>query len=191
MNVKEYNSVKEITYSDYCDYLQEKYGKGKYNYMTGTWNKNRNSSRTNDGLVAHHKYENRAARLADPTFAKEYPYEWQSAENLIYCDYLEHLLLHILICEERLQTAEEGELVGMGGIIDFIVPELNDLYSGFEMRQQWRKNCYDRVIGDKDVYMELIKRLKIVCATYPFDLIKLLPRSFNKQFGAFFKKCTV
>lgn len=183
MNINEYKSVSEMNYQQYCDYLQQKYGKGKYNYFTSTWNKNRKVSRTAEGLVAHHKYEDHAAKLADVDFAMEYPFEWQLAENLVYCDYLEHLLLHILICESGFKNAIKGELVGIGGIMDFIAPELNDLYSGFVTKQEWRMNCHKKVIDDKDVYLTLLRRLKSNCRGYPFFEPEFLKRSYNNRFG--------
>jgi len=183
MNINEYNSVKNMTYQQYCDHLHKKHGLGKYDYFTSSWNKNRKASRTKEGLVAHHKYEDHAACLADPIYAPEYPFEWQCAENLVYCDYLEHLLLHILICESGGENAQKGELVGLGGIMDFIVPELNDVYSGFVTKQDWRRSCYDKIIDHKDVYLELIKRLKKICRAYPPVVMEMVTRSYNQGFG--------
>ena len=57
MKMQEYLEVKDFTYRQYCDYLQEKYGIGLADYMTKSFNKNQKASRTNDGLIAHHKYE--------------------------------------------------------------------------------------------------------------------------------------
>jgi hypothetical protein len=38
--------------------------------------------------------------------------------------------------------------VGIGGVVNFIVPELNDLYSGWMTKQQWRINCHKHVEDD-------------------------------------------
>ena len=65
--------------------------------MTKSWNKNPKCSRTKEGLYVHHKFEDHAIRLSKKDFAINHPFEWQLAKNLIYCDFLEHLLLHILI----------------------------------------------------------------------------------------------
>ena len=96
MDLLEYENVKKLSYFQYCDYLQNKYGIGWYPYMTVSWNKNNRASRTTEGLVAHHKFEDRAIMLSHKEWAMKHPYEWQIPQNLIYCDYLEHLLLHIL-----------------------------------------------------------------------------------------------
>ena len=189
MNIQEYEQVKSLTYLEYCDYLQKKYGIGLCDYMTKSWNSNQKCSRTQDGLFAHHKFEDHAIRLSDKEYAMKNPFEWQLAENIVYCDYLEHLFLHILICEYPAVDKNENEVVGIGGILDYLIPELNDLYSaidarkwfeetknecddkvaalwdeairGLEPRLKWKRNCRQLVANDKEVYFTLLKRFKI------------------------------
>lgn len=57
MNMIEYLKVKDYTYSEYCDYLQSKYGIGLADYMTKSFNPNPKCKRTKEGLIAHHKEE--------------------------------------------------------------------------------------------------------------------------------------
>ena len=140
MNLEEYNKVSSLNYKEYCKYLQDKHGIGKYNYMYPSWYKNQKASRTKEGLVNHHIFEDTAILLSNPIFAKKYPYEWQEAKNLVYCDYLEHLYLHILICEKEMLKEMPG-IQGLGGIVSFIVPTLNDVYSGYKSSLQWQENC--------------------------------------------------
>ena len=163
MDLLEYENVKKLSYFQYCDYLQNKYGIGWYPYMTVSWNKNNRASRTTEGLVAHHKFEDRAIMLSHKEWAMKHPYEWQMPQNLIYCDYLEHLLLHILICENSLENKDVPTGVGIGGIINYLVPELNDFYSGCEPKPEWKKTCLDKVKVDKNVYLALLKRFKENC----------------------------
>ena len=187
MNLEEYRKVQNYTYVEYCDYLQSKYGEGLCDYMTKSWNKNKKISRTKDGLYAHHKYEDHAILLSNPEYAKENPYEWQLRENIVYCNLLEHLFLHILICENPSKDKNENEKVGFGGFVNFIVPELNDVYSGWVSKQQWQLNCHNKIINDKDVYMEIIKRFKELYDNNPF-IMKNLYRSWNEQFGIWSSK---
>ncbi|MFI3250017.1 MAG: hypothetical protein R3Y07_03550 [Eubacteriales bacterium] len=182
MNLTEYNEVATLSYLEYCDYLQEKHGVGKYDFMTKSWNKNSKSTRTKEGLIAHHKFEDHAIMLSTKEFAMQCPFEWQLAENLIYCDYLEHLLLHVLICESPIEEETFGT-VGVGGVMNFIAPELNDLYSGWQTNQPWRANCHELVAEDKAVYLEIIKRFKANCRHYPCYEEEKLYRSFNETFG--------
>ena len=181
MDIKEYEKVKNYTYLEYCDYLQQKYGIGKCNYMSANWIKSNKVTRTKEGLYVHHKYEDHAIMLCNPEFAKNNPYEWQKKENLIYCNLLEHLLLHQLICEYPAENKNDMELVGIGGVVNFIVPELNDVYSGFTSKQSWRQNCYNAIIDHKDVYLQLIKRYKEL-HNNPL-MVKRLLKSYNKEFG--------
>lgn len=188
MNLSEYEKVKYFTYLEYCDYLQNKYGIGLSDYMTKSGNKNSKVTRTKDGLLAHHKFEDHAIMLSTKEFAMKNPFEWQLAKNIIYCDYLEHLLLHILICEHPAENQNDNEAVGVGGVINFIVPELNDLYSGWEAGQAWRKNCHNLVIDDKNVYLTLLKRFKTSCKDNPFYTKDCLFKSFNEKFGLWSRK---
>lgn len=180
MKLTEYKAIENLTYSQYCAYLQKKYGIAPCAYLNESWNKNKACTRTSEGLLCHHKYEDHAQKLCDPEIAKQYPYEWQLAENIVYCDYLEHLLLHILICEEALDDANP---VGIGGILQYLIPELNDVYSGWITKQAWRKACHDVILDDKELYLVLLKRFKETCKTHPLCRIELMFSSCNAKYA--------
>lgn len=188
MNLKEYLSVKDYNYLEYCDYLQKKYGIGLCDYMTKSWNKNSKVTRTNEGLIAHHKYEDHAIMLSTKEYAMQNPFEWQLAKNIVYCDYLEHLLLHILICEYPSEAKNQFEAVGIGGVINYIIPELNDFYSGWKTNQGWRLNCHNLIKNDKKVYLTLVKRFKDFWKNSPDFNIELLLTSFNEAYGLWSRK---
>lgn len=177
--IEEYNKIKNYTYLEYCDYLQKKYGIGLSDYMTKSYNKNSKASRTKDGLVAHHKMENHAIMLSKKEIAKIFPFEWQKAENIVYCNLLEHFLLHILICEFPEDVTGFMD-VGIGGVINFIGPELNDLYGGWETKQEWRSIVHSVVKDDIELYLILCKRFK---CKFPEYLDKLC-RSFNEKYDS-------
>ena len=183
MNIAEYEQVKRLTYLEYCDYLQKKYGIGLSDYMTKSWNKNPKVSRVKEGLMAHHKFEDHAIMLSEKEHAMHNPFDWQKAENIVYCDYLEHLFLHFLICENPAKDRNLFEAVGIGGVVNFIVPELNDVYSGFVTKQDWRKVCHDLIISDKDVYFTILKRFKTNCKDYPLYRKGCLLTSYNEKYG--------
>lgn len=187
MNLQEYRQVENLTYLEYCDYLQRKYGLAKYNYMSENWKKNPKVTRTKEGLYVHHKYEDYAIMLGTSKFAMRNPYEWQLKENLVYCDLLEHLFLHQLICEYPAENKNENEQVGMGGVVNFIVPELNDVYSGWVSRLPWQQNCHQAIIGNKDVYLALLKRYKDFHDNNPF-VVKWLLKSYNEEYGLWSNK---
>lgn len=183
MDMEEYGRVKGMGYLEYCGYLQGKYGIPKRPYMTESWNRVNTISRTAEGLVVHHRYEDHAIMLSVKAHAIRHPYEWQMPESLIYCDYLEHLLLHVLICENPAVPAEvSGETVGVGGVVNYIVPELNDAYSGFRSKQGWRNICYERVLSDEEVYLLILDRFLDRRGRDKDDATDLLT-SFNARYG--------
>lgn len=184
MNITEYEQIKDLKYRNYCDYLKKKYGPATCDYFTKSFNKNPKVTRTSEGLVCHHICEDKAILLSTPEHAKVNPFEYQKAHNLVYCDYLEHLLLHILICEEPMEDRNSLKAVGIGGVLEFIVPELNDLYAGWKTSQKCRETCHYKVINDKTVYFEILKRFK---AEFPL-LEHFLYRSFNEKFGTWSEK---
>lgn len=188
MKMNELVKVKEMSYLEYCDYLQEKYGIGLADYMTRSFNKNARCSRTSEGLIAHHKAEDKMIMLSTKAFAELCPYEWQLKENIVYCDYLEHLLLHVLICKypspDKLPMAD----VGIGGVVNFIVPELNDVYSGWVTGQAWRQNCHKLIINDKDVYLAILKIFIDYIENDRNYNRSILHTSFNESFGGWSRK---
>ena len=183
MDMSEYNSVRNMTYLEYCDYLQGKYGIELSDYMTKTFNVNQKCKRTKEGLFAHHKAEDKMVMVSTKEIAKMFPFEWQKKENIVYCDFLEHLFLHVLICKypspEKIPYAD----VGTGGVVNFIAPELNDMYSGWETAQTWRKICHDKVRADKDVYLAILKDFLEFEKINPDFSVDMLFRSFNEEYG--------
>lgn len=155
MNIEEYKKIENLNYDEYCNYLQNKYGKSDCFYLTETWKRNPKCSRTKEGLYAHHKMENSAPNLSEPAIAKSFPYEYQSPDNIVYCDLLEHLLLHILISE----TPNIDPRLGYNGAL-YIVNELNDIYFSDNEQPAWKTQCVDNVCDDEDVFKLLVERLE-------------------------------
>ena len=165
MDFNEYEKVKNLNYKEYCTYLQDKYGIPNLPYFNTKSIKNK-ISRTSDGLFIHHIKEDVAIMLSDKNWAKMFPYEYQLSNELVYCDYLEHLLLHILICENLNPNRDPLCAPGIGGVQNFLVPQLNDFYSGFPTKRKWEQYCFDKVKNDYDVYKLLVKRFKHNCSDY-------------------------
>ncbi|TPR54755.1 hypothetical protein [Metamycoplasma neophronis] len=152
--------------------------------------------------MAHHKYEDHEVLLSDRENAKRYPYEWQLPENLVYCDYLEHLLLHILICEKFLKKDVTGKFMRtfedentsttdwlrIQGITVFIAPLLNDFYSGWTPKLEWMRKCLSLIENDKHVYLVLLKRFKTNCKYNFLYREEYLYSSFNEYYGYWSKQ---
>ena len=161
MKREEFEKVKNYNYLEYCDYLKEKYGNVKGNYfLTETCkSKNRSITRGKEGLFIHHIKENEVTLLSKYEKAIKMPFEFQHAENLVYCDYTEHLLLHIMIVREYLTEEyfkETYEVVGICGILYYIVPSINNYFSGVKPTTSWELKAFELV--DKGVFEELKKK---------------------------------
>lgn len=157
MNFSEYETVRGFSYQDYCIYLQNKYGLSPCNYTFGSSGKDK---RSGDGLELHHIREDIVPALSNRTVAESNPIEYQQPQNLCYCDYLEHMLLHVLIFEEDMETNYNDNVVGIMGVINHMVKRLNDFYcKDLVGYKDYEVNAYHKIKDDVDVYLEIIKRI--------------------------------
>ena len=131
MLLQEYITVKEMDYFSYCKYLSSKY---------------ENICKT--GLFKHHYYEYRKANLSNPEIAKQSTDEEKN--TIIYCNFLEHLFLHILIGEQT----DSRLALGLGGAINYIIPQINK-YLDFSA-MDYSPKYYENI--DKDVFQLLCER---------------------------------
>lgn len=156
-----YESLLTVGYNEVVKYLLKKYGSAKHNYFKDTACKAKNPlvTRTNEGLFCHHIDEDKAIMLCDDKFVVNNPFEYQKADRLVYCNLLEHLLLHVKIAENPSPDANENELPGIGGAINFICKELNDIYSGKKFADEWRKNVANKVKDNFDDYIIILRYL--------------------------------
>lgn len=156
-----YESMLKMSYQDIVSALLKKYGSAKHNYFKDTACKAKNPlvTRTNEGLFCHHIDEDKAIMLCNDKFAVNNPFEYQKADRLVYCNLLEHLLLHVKIAENPSPDANENELPGIGGAINFICKDLNDIYSGKEFADEWRKNVANKVKDNFDDYIIILRYL--------------------------------
>ena len=69
MDIKEFNTVKTMSYRRYCRYLQDKYGIGLDDYFTSGFSPKKTCKRTNEGLFVHHIKEDTSVHLSDVKYA--------------------------------------------------------------------------------------------------------------------------
>ncbi|MDY5772208.1 MAG: Eco57I restriction-modification methylase domain-containing protein, partial [Bacteroidaceae bacterium] len=158
------------SYAENVKYLLKKYGKAKHDYFkdTACIQKNALASRASEGLYCHHIDEDKAILLSNDRYAKANPFAYQKASRLVYCNLLEHLLLHVKIAAEpKADGANENEMQGIGGAIKFICKELNDIYAGKEYAEAWRKNVANAVRDNFDDYILILKYLWQVVENNP------------------------
>lgn len=139
-------------YREACKFLQDKYDalgyvRKDYYHTTGAdhhLTKTSGISHGADGLQYHHICEDIVPSLSDKTNAElyfsEHP-EYQSADNMCYCNLLEHAWLHILITEQNVESAENAEedVTGNGGVA-WMILALNSIYTNTDTSWYSSKN---------------------------------------------------
>lgn len=169
MNIPVKNLL-NLSYAELVMYLKAKYGRVPGDYMIlnskNNYVRNPNLSRTKEGLMIHHVLENQFIYLGNSKtcseMTKTHP-ETQKADNLVYCDYIEHLLLHIKITEETVATYK---VCGWGGIFS-IMKHINSAYNYYYIQGdttytmigshgEFRINCTKKIIDNLNDYLMIV-----------------------------------
>ena len=171
MERKEIIKMLSMNYISLINYLNKKYGNVPGNYFVNRNCKTKNEKirRTKEGLYIHHNKEDICPDLGNSEGASSNPFEYQSSENLVYCNILEHLILHIKIVE----TINEGCLCGVGGIENFIVPEINDYFNGYNELGLYKYKSLNLISNNLEDYIK--------CLEYYLDVLD--NRQFLKEQG--------
>lgn len=154
-----------LSYYDLVKYLIKKYGPAQYDYFCNSNLKSKNPKvpRTSEGLYCHHIFEDRGLQLSTPSTARRQPLEWQNKENLVYCNLLEHLILHIKIeilrQKTRLMTPMEIEHFFVGGGVFFICSDINDLFKSKENLPAWKIRCFEEIKDNYEDYLLILNAL--------------------------------
>lgn len=124
----------DFNYTQLVDYLNKKYGKvpGSYFCRENFKSINQKIKRGKDGLSIHHVKEIEIPLLSQKHNAEKYSFSYQKSENLVYCDYIEHTLLHVLIYENHKNKAKSDDFDGF-----FIMQSLflSDYYRGYDFKR--------------------------------------------------------
>lgn len=149
-----YQSLLEYSYFQLVDYLLKKYGDVPYDYFTEeSYNKfkakkiktlsvNRKITRSSEGLYVHHIDENIFTNLCkyQSIERNKVSFKHQKKERLVYCDIIEHMILHALI-------AKETELGFLGTEI-YILPQICHWYI-YEQKKNYSYGGDIDYINDK------------------------------------------
>ncbi len=169
-NAAYYDGLLVKSYLQIVESLLNKYGRATGDYFINETcrSKNRKISRTSEGLFCHHIDEDKAILLSHDKYAANNPFEYQKADRLVYCNFLEHLLLHIKIAEEpKNANANKNELQGIGGAVNFIVKQINGFYDGQIPTVEYLVVAMNVIEND---YLSYIKILQ-----YLWDIVKSNP----------------
>jgi hypothetical protein len=168
MDSEEIKKELAMTYAEMVTHLLSKYGKAEHDYFRNETckSKNPNVSRTCEGLYCHHIDEDKAIMLAEDKFAANNPFAYQKADRLVYCNVLEHLILHIKIMEKPKDSeANEYELQGIGGVYNYMCPQINDYFNGYIFKQQWVITAFNLIENNFEDYIKILKYLFRVAET--------------------------
>ncbi len=166
----------KMSYYELQEYLLQKYGGAQGNYFLTSEcrSKNKKNSRTSEGLYCHHMDEDKGGNLSEPVSAKRQPFEWQYRERLVYCNILEHLILHIKIAVLRqpgpLKVPKDIERFFTTGGIFMICQSINDMFMADDTSESKRKQCFEEVKENYDDYIWLLRiLLKYISTSYSGD----------------------
>lgn len=181
----------QMTYADAVTALLTKYGPAQQNYfketaydkflagINKTLTKANGVSRIKVGLYCHHIAEIKALNLSNPRFIwhYRYPYAYQLKEQLVYCNLIEHLILHALI------TYETKRQFGFPGF-QILAEQVDNWYIKDHVpgKSNWQFQPYQAAYLPKELVEQLLPQLhKLVNlgATTPAQLQQILAK--NKE----------
>jgi hypothetical protein len=170
-------------YNEACKFLQDKYDalgytrepyyqldeSGNFIYgRTGKLKKNTNVSRGSYGLQYHHICEDTVPSLSDEAVARTNKPEYQAAENMCYCNLLEHAWLHILAAEQSGVAADNDQEaeVSVGGV-RWMLLAINSIMcnadtSWYSSKNEEGRGCnynHNNIItSNKDIWYKIVNR---------------------------------
>lgn len=165
---KEYLDLLSKPYEKAVDFLLQKYGPAQDDYFReNSYQRFMNGeiknitrgkiSRANEGLYCHHIDEIKWLKISDKSFVKRFniPFEYQRKDRLVYCDLVEHSILHVLI------TKETSFGFGYPGYDLFLKPMIEDWYLKKAIpKPEWMKNCYNKSFLEVQEAFNIIKEMQ-------------------------------
>ncbi|MFS0751739.1 hypothetical protein [Oceanobacillus sp. 1P07AA] len=167
-NYKEYLELLTKTYDEVVSFLLNKYGAAKDDYFReSSYQRFMNgeiknitkgkTTRTNEGLHCHHIDEIKWLKISDQSFVKRYniPFETQRSDRLVYCDLMEHTILHTLIAKE---TSSKFGFLGYEAYLktDIELWYLDEIMPSLE----WKKRCFHKSFLEPQNAFDLIKEMQ-------------------------------
>ena len=165
MTLEELTAEMQMSYYDLQQYLLQKYGPAQYDFFHNEQckSKNKRVRRTSEGLFCHHMDEDKGSCLCDPSQAAYQPFAWQKKERLVYCNILEHLVLHIKIAvlrqRKKFKKPIDITLFFTTGGIYQLCSEINTLYVENGTKVPWRQRCFTEIKDNYDLYVIVVQSL--------------------------------
>ncbi|MCG1010927.1 hypothetical protein J4760_12940 [Salinicoccus sp. ID82-1] len=169
MNKKdEYLVLLSKTYNEAVEFLLKKYGVAEDDYYREKSYKRflkeeiknitkGKFARSREGLECHHILENKFLNMTNKSFIRiqNIPFKYHQKENLVFCDVVEHAILHTLIAKE---TSLE---FGYPGYIVYLRVKIEDWYVKkiIPRKSKWHIACYHRGYTTPEEAVDLLERM--------------------------------
>lgn len=166
MKIKEFDEMIKMQYYELCKHLQKKYGIPKYSYFKFRENNYNHVDLRNikDGLVIHHMCEYGCDDLSDKY--KPYNKKQQEPKALVYCNYLEHILLHFKIPTKNLPKILIADVIWC--FTNIFIIKSNKGVNTFKGRKQLR----EEVLKEDGKAILLTRLLPLIKDDYNFILLR-------------------
>lgn len=164
----EYLVLLSKTYNEAVEFLLKKYGAAEDDYyreksyerfLRGEIKNITKGkfARSMEGLECHHILENKFLNMTNNSFIRNQniPFKYHQKEKLVFCDVVEHAILHTLIAKE---TSLE---FGSPGYIVFLRPKIEDWYIKkiIPQKSKWHIACYDKAYITPEEAFDLLERM--------------------------------
>ncbi|MCM3612694.1 hypothetical protein M4S82_15720 [Planococcus sp. MERTA32b] len=166
-------------YEEAVDWLLQKYGPAQDDYFReSSYQRFMNgeiknitkgkASRTSEGLYCHHIDEIKWLKMSDQNFVKVYniPFENQRKNRLVYCDLVEHTILHVLIIKE---TSFE---YGYPGYEVYLKKLIEEWYLDERIpNPEWMKKCLMKSFLAPQKAFDLVQEMQKVIGESYFNTL--------------------
>lgn len=165
---EEYLVLLSKTYDEAVEFLLKKYGAAEDDYFREqsyerflkgeikSISKGK-FSRSVEGLECHHIDENKFLNMTNKSFVKgqEIPFKYHKKERLVFCDVIEHTILHTLVAKE---TSLE---FGYPGYKAFLSLKIKEWYLDkvIPQKSKWHITCYHKAYITPEEASELLKKM--------------------------------
>ena len=176
------NKVWQMSYEQYIQHLLHKYGPATCDYFVN--GKPAASRAFSEGLECHHIDEDKIPNLSDDNAWKKYP-QYQTADRLVYCNRIEHLILHAKIAKMNDNNYNLRGLIGyFKGGPGLLITRLNDGYMNPPNDYDWNSRVHFRIRHWMPLYVEVLRRIEedMLELGYEDEDIKSLLFSYSKVY---------
>lgn len=165
---EEYLVLLSKTYNEAVDLLLKKYGEAVDDYFSeqsyerflkGEIKKITKGkySRSVEGLECHHIDENKFLNMSNESFIKleNIPFKYHKKERLVFCDVIEHTILHALIAKET------SLKFGYPGYQVFLSRKIRCWYldKAIPQKRKWHITCYHKAYIEPEEASELLGKM--------------------------------